>query len=321
MIRKATTVKPPLSDATSRSDKASENNAPSSYRSGYIAIIGRPNVGKSTLLNHLIGQKVSITSKKAQTTRHRINGILTDQQAQFVFVDTPGFQTQHLNQLNSMMNRAVIQSLSDVDVVLFVIEALRFDDRDSLIEKILPEKKPVILIINKIDKIADKKTLLPFLEKMAQQYEYASMIPVSAEQGIQLPLLLDAIRSYLPEGHPLFGVDEVTDRSERFVASELLREKLFRMMGDEIPYATSVIIEQFEQKDGLRKIYASILVDSANQKAIVIGKDGLKLKEMATQARKDMENSFGGKVFLNVWVKVKSGWADDASVLRSLGYE
>ena len=321
MIRKATTVKPPLSDATSRPDRASENNAPSSYRSGYIAIIGRPNVGKSTLLNHLIGQKVSITSKKAQTTRHRINGILTDQQAQFVFVDTPGFQTQHLNQLNSMMNRAVIQSLSDVDVVLFVIEALRFDDRDSLIEKILPEKKPVILIINKIDKIADKKKLLPFLEKMARQYEYASMIPVSAEQGIQLPLLLDVICSYLPEGHPLFGVDEVTDRSERFVASELLREKLFRMMGDEIPYATSVIIEQFEQKDGLRKIYASILVDSANQKAIVIGKDGLKLKEMATQARKDMENSFGGKVFLNVWVKVKSGWADDASVLRSLGYE
>ncbi|GJL71598.1 MAG: GTPase Era [Nitrosomonas sp.] len=320
MIKRAS-VKTSSSDAANRPEKELGNNTPSSYRSGYIAIIGRPNVGKSTLLNHLIGQKVSITSKKAQTTRHRINGILTDQQTQFVFVDTPGFQTQHLNQLNSMMNRAVIQSLSDVDVVLFVIEALRFDDRDSLIEKILPEKKPVILIINKIDKIADKKKLLPFLEKMAQQYEYASMIPVSAEQGIQLPLLLDTIRSYLPEGRPLFGVDEVTDRSERFVAAELLREKLFRMMGDEIPYATSVIIEQFKQKDGLRKIYASILVDNANQKAIVIGKDGLKLKEMATQARKDMEDAFGSKVFLNVWVKVRSGWADDASVLRSLGYE
>ncbi len=320
MIKRAT-VKTSSSGAANRPEKALGNNTPSSYRSGYIAIIGRPNVGKSTLLNHLIGQKVSITSKKAQTTRHRINGILTNQQTQFVFVDTPGFQTQHLNQLNSMMNRAVIQSLSDVDVVLFVIEALRFDDRDSLIEKILPEKKPVILIINKIDKIADKKKLLPFLEKMAQQYEYASMIPVSAEQGIQLPLLLDAIRSYLPEGRPLFGVDEVTDRSERFVAAELLREKLFRMMGDEIPYATSVIIEQFKQKDGLRKIYASILVDNANQKAIVIGKEGLKLKEMATQARKDMEDAFGSKVFLNVWVKVRSGWADDAGVLRSLGYE
>jgi GTPase len=320
MIKRAS-VKTSSSDAANRPEKELGNNTPSSYRSGYIAIIGRPNVGKSTLLNHLIGQKVSITSKKAQTTRHRINGILTDQQTQFVFVDTPGFQTQHLNQLNSMMNRAVIQSLSDVDVVLFVIEALRFDDRDSLIEKILSEKKPVILIINKIDKIADKKKLLPFLEKMAQQYEYASMIPVSAEQGIQLPLLLDTIRSYLPEGRPLFGADEVTDRSERFVAAELLREKLFRMMGDEIPYATSVIIEQFKQMDGLRKIYASILVDNANQKAIVIGKDGLKLKEMATQARKDMEDAFGSKVFLNVWVKVRSGWADDASVLRSLGYE
>lgn len=320
MIKRAT-VKPSFPNVANWPEKAPGNTTPSCYRSGYVAIIGRPNVGKSTLLNHLIGQKVSITSKKAQTTRHRINGILTNQQAQFVFVDTPGFQTQYLNQLNSMMNRAVIQSLSDVDVVLFVVEALRFDDRDSVIEKILPEKKPVILIINKIDKIADKKKLLPFLEKMAQQYPYASMIPISAEQDVQLPLLLDVIRSYLPEGHPLFGVDEVTDRSERFVAAELLREKLFRMMGDEIPYATSVIIEQFKQKDGLRKIYASILVDNANQKAIVIGKDGLKLKEMATLARKDMEKSFGSKVFLNVWVKVKSGWADDASVLRSLGYE
>ena len=308
-------------DAADRYDKVPGNKVPSSYRSGYIAIIGRPNVGKSTLLNHLIGQKISITSKKAQTTRHRINGILTDKLAQFVFVDTPGFQMQHLNQLNSLMNRAVIQSLNEVDVVLFVIEALRFDDRDSLIEKILPERKPVILIINKIDKIADKKKLLPFLEKMAQQYAYASMIPVSAEQGIQLTLILDAIRSYLPEGRPLFGVDEVTDRSERFVAAELLREKLFRTMGDEIPYATSVIIEEFKQKGDLRKIYASILVDNANQKAIVIGKGGRKLKEMATQARKEMEILFGSKVFLNVWVKVKSGWADDASVLRSLGYE
>lgn len=320
MIKK-TIVKSSSAVVAGRSERTPENNVPSSYRSGYIAIIGRPNVGKSTLLNHLIGQKVSITSKKAQTTRHRINGILTTKQGQFVFVDTPGFQTQHLNRLNNMMNRTVIQSLVDVDVVLFVVEALRFDDRDSLIEKILPENKPVILIINKIDKIADKKKLLPFLEKMAQQYAYASMIPVSAEQEIQLPLLLDTIRSYLPEGRPLFGLDEVTDRSERFVAAELLREKLFRMMGDEIPYATSVIIEQFKQKGGLRKIYASILVDNANQKAIVIGKDGRKLKEMATQARKEMEIIFGSKVFLDVWVKVKSGWADDASVLRSLGYE
>ena len=320
MIKK-TTSKSLLDATTNILGKAPENNPYPNYRTGYIAIIGRPNVGKSTLLNHLIGQKVSITSKKAQTTRHRINGILTDEQAQLIFVDTPGFQTQHLSQLNSMMNRAVMQSLSEIDVVLFVIEALRFDDRDSLIEKILPANKPVILIINKIDKIADKNNLLPFLEKMAQRYAYASIIPVSAEQETQLPLLINTIRSYLPEGIPLFGADEVTDRSERFVAAELLREKLFRMMGEEIPYATSVIIDQFKHEGNLRKIYASILVENKNQKAIVIGKDGQKLKGMATQARKEMEYFFGGKVFLNVWVKVKSGWADDASVLRSLGYE
>lgn len=320
MIKKTTSKSLPLATAHILG-KAPENNVRPNYQTGYIAIIGRPNVGKSTLLNHLIGQKVSITSKKAQTTRHRINGILTDEQAQLIFVDTPGFQTQYLSQLNSMMNRVVIQSLHEVDVVLFVVEALRFDDRDSLIEKILPANKPVILIINKIDKIADKKKLLPFLENMAQRYTYASIVPVSAEQEIQLPLLINTIRSYLPEGRPLFGADEVTDRSERFVAAELLREKLFRMMGDEIPYATSVIIDQFKQEGNLRKIYASILVENANQKAIVIGKDGQKLKAMATQARKEMESFFGGKVFLDVWVKMKSGWADDASVLRSLGYE
>lgn len=320
MIKKSTTKPLPLV-AANLSGKVPEKNSHPDYRTGYIAIVGRPNVGKSTLLNHLIGQKVSITSKKAQTTRHRINGILTDEQTQFIFVDTPGFQKQYLSQLNSIMNRAVIQSLGEVDVVLFVVEALRFDDRDGLIEKILPENKPVILIINKIDKIAEKKLLLPFLERMAQRYVYASIVPVSAEQEIQLPLLFDAIRSYLPEGSPLFGADDVTDRSERFVAAELLREKLFRMMGDEIPYATSVIIEQFKQEGNLRKVYASILVENANQKAIVIGKDGQKLKGMATQARKEMELFFGSKVFLDVWVKVKSGWADDASVLRSLGYE
>ncbi len=297
------------------------HNLSPNYRTGYIAIIGRPNVGKSTLLNHLIGQKVSITSKKAQTTRHRISGILTDEQSQFIFVDTPGFQTQHHNQLNNMMNRVVMQSLYEVDVVLFVIEALRYDDRDSLIQKILPVKKPVILIINKIDKLADKKMLLPFLESMAQRFAYASIVPISAEQNIQLPLLINTIRSYMPEGAPHYDADEITDRSERFVAAEFLREKLFRMMGDEIPYATSVIIDQFKQEGNLRKIYASILVENANQKAIVIGKDGHKLKAMATQARKDMEYFFGGKVFLEVWVKVKSGWADDASILRSLGYE
>jgi len=292
-----------------------------SYRTGTITIVGRPNVGKSTLLNHLVGQKVSITSKKAQTTRHRITGILTDAQSQFIFVDTPGFQTQHINRLNKGMNRTVTQSMLDVDVVLFVIEAVRFDERDKLVLKLLPVDRPVILVINKVDRLADKSRLLPFLEKMSREFAFAAIVPVSAEKGTQLAELMGAIRPYLPESPPLYGEDEVTDRSERFIAAELVREKLFRLMGEEIPYSTSVAIDQFTTEGELRKIHAAIIVDKANQKAIVIGKNGEKLKEIATQARKDMEKSFGGKVYLEVWVKVKSGWADDARALKSLGYE
>jgi len=291
------------------------------YRTGTITIVGRPNVGKSTLLNHLVGQKVSITSKKAQTTRHRITGILTDAQSQFIFVDTPGFQTQHINRLNKGMNRTVTQSMLDVDVVLFMIEAVRFDERDKLVVKLLPTDRPVILVINKVDRLADKSRLLPFLEKMSKEFVFAAIVPVSAEKGTQLPELMGAIRPYLPQSPPLYGEDEVTDRSERFIAAELVREKLFRLMGEEIPYSTSVAIDQFTTEGELRKIHAAIIVDKANQKAIVIGKNGEKLKEIATQARKDMEKSFGGKVYLEVWVKVKSGWADDARALKSLGYE
>jgi GTP-binding protein Era len=302
-----------------------DNLNSSGYRCGYVAIVGRPNVGKSTLLNSLVGQKVSITSKKSQTTRHRINGILTDAQSQFIFVDTPGFQTQHTNRLNSAMNRTVTQSMRDVDVVILVIEALRFDDRDKLVVRLLPvndtQGKPIILVINKVDRLADKSQLLPFLKKMAQEYPFAAIVPVSAEQGTQLPDLISTIRSYLPLNPPVFGEDEVTDRSERFIAAELVREKLFRLLGEEIPYSTSVVIDQFATEGELRKIHASIIVDKANQKAIVIGKDGEKLKVLGTQARKDMEKSFGGKVYLEVWVKVKSGWADDARILKNLGYE
>ena len=290
------------------------------YRTGYIAIIGRPNVGKSTLLNNLVGQKVSITSKKAQTTRHRINGILTDEQSQFIFVDTPGFQTRHTNRLNSLMNRTVTQSMRDVDVVIFVIEALHFDERDRLVLKLLPVDRPVILVINKIDQLADKSRLLPFLEKMAKEFAFAAMIPVSAQQGMQLPELLSTIRPYLPENQPLFDPDEATDRSERFIAAELIREKLFRLTGEEIPYSASVTIDKFTTEGDLRKIHACIIVDKAGHKAIIIGKDGEKLKAIATQARKDMEKVFGGKVYLEVWVKVKTGWADDAQMLKSLGY-
>lgn len=291
------------------------------FRTGYVAIIGRPNVGKSTLLNKLLQQKISITSRKAQTTRFRINGILTDQQTQYVFVDTPGFQTQFINRLNTAMNRVVTQSVQDVDVILFVIEALRFDQRDLAALKILPEQVPVILVINKIDRLADKNRLLPFLKEVGNTFKFADVIPVSAMHKIQLPELLTTIRQYLPENPPLYGEDEVTDRSERFIAGEFIREKLFRLVGDEIPYSTSVVVDQFKQEDGVQKIYATILVEKPNQKAIIIGKKGEKLKQIATQARKDMELLLGEKVYLEVWVKVKSGWADNESVLRNLGYE
>ena len=291
------------------------------FRTGYIAIIGRPNVGKSTLLNKLLQQKISITSKKAQTTRFRINGILTDEQTQFVFVDTPGFQTQYTNRLNTAMNRVVTQSMQDVDVILFVIEAMHFDQRDLTALKILPKNIPVILVMNKIDKLADKNQLLPFLGSMAKTFEFAAIIPVSAIHKMQLPELLTTIRTYLPVNQPLFDKDEITDRSQRFIAGEFIREKLFRLVGDEIPYSTSVVVDQFKLEGDLHRIYATILVEKPNQKAIIIGKKGEKLKQIASQARKDMELLVGGKVYLEVWVKVKSGWADSESVLRNLGYE
>jgi GTPase len=291
------------------------------YKTGYISIVGRPNVGKSTLLNHLIKQKISITSRKAQTTRHRIQGILTDAQSQFIFVDTPGFQTRYRSQLNQAMNRVVMQSVRDVDVIVLVIEAGRFDQQDDLVLKQLPLDRPVILVINKIDLLQEKLQLLPFIQRMAGILNFSAIIPVSALQDKQLSELIETIRHHLPESEPLFAEDEITDRSERFLAAELLREKVFRQMGEEVPYSTSVIIEQFEVEGTLRRIHACILVERPNQKAIIIGKQGQKLKEMATQARKDMELLFGSKVYLEVWVKVKSGWADDVSVLKNLGYE
>lgn len=293
----------------------------SNFRTGYIAIVGRPNVGKSTLLNHLIGQKISITSRKAQTTRHRITGIHTDDEAQFVFVDTPGFQLQHQNALNRVMNRTVTQTLSDVDVTLFVIEALRFGEKDRQVLKLLPQNRPVLLIINKVDTVEDKGTLLPFIQQVSEQFAFTAIIPVSAEKSTGLPDLLKEIRSHLPLGQPLFGEDEVTDRSERFLAAEIIREKLFRALGEEIPYSTTVEIEKFEMDGTMRRIHAAIIVDKDGQKSIVIGKGGEKLKAMATQARLDMEKLFEGKVYLEIFVKVKSGWADDERALKSLGYD
>ncbi len=290
-------------------------------RAGYVAIVGRPNVGKSTLLNRLVGQKISITSHRPQTTRHRITGILTTSDAQFVFVDTPGFQTKHSSALNRAMNRSVKRSLEAVDAVVFVIEALHFDRRDEIVLDLLPEDRPVILVINKIDRVEDKSLLLPFMEKVSKRFSFSSVVPVSAEKGIQVEALSKAVEPFLPEGEAIFGEDEITERSERFLASELVREKLFRLLGEEIPYSTAVEIESFELEGEMRRIRALILVDKPNQKAIVIGKKGEKLKAIASRARIDMEKLFGGKVFLEIWVKVKSGWGDDERLIKSLGYE
>lgn len=290
-------------------------------KSGYIAIVGRPNVGKSTLLNRLIGQKISIVSRKAQTTRHRIMGILTQPDAQYVFVDTPGFQTQHGNALNRAMNRGVTQALADVDVVIFMIEAGRFDARDQAVLQLLPADRPVILVLNKIDQLKDKSQLLPIIAGLAGQGNFSAIIPLSAAKGKQLDLLLTETRKHLPHDELLFGEDEITDKSEKFIAAEYIREKLFRLIGDELPYAATVEIEKFEMDGALRRISAAIVVDRAGHKAIVIGKGGETLKRIASEARQDMERLFDGKVFLEVFVKVKSGWADDERLLKSLGYE
>ncbi|HEX5362973.1 MAG TPA: GTPase Era [Gallionella sp.] len=291
------------------------------FRSGFVAIVGRPNVGKSTLLNHLIGQKVSITSRKAQTTRHRIHGIRTDKNAQYVFVDTPGFQTKHLNALNRGMNRVVTSSLRDVQVVVFVLEALRYDDRDREVLRLLPDNRPVLLVINKIDEVPDKGQLFSFAERVAADFKFAAIVPVSAKQGTKVEELVEALYRYMPEGEPIYDENDITDRSERFLAAEMLREKVFRFTGEELPYSVSVVIEQFKMEGKLRRISAAILVDKEVHKAMLIGKKGEKLKEIATQARLDMEKLFDGKVFLEVFIKVRSGWADDARVLRQLGYE
>ena len=290
-------------------------------KSGYIAIVGRPNVGKSTLINRIIGEKISIVSRKAQTTRHRIMGILTRPDAQFVFVDTPGFQTQHANALNRAMNRGVTQALADVDVVILVVDAGRFDARDRTVLKLLPADRPVVLAVNKCDQLKDKNALLPLLAELAKEHDFAAIVPISAARGSQVDDLLAETRKHLPHEELLFGEDEITDRSERFLAAEYIREKLFRLIGDELPYAATVEIEKFELEGALRRISAAIVVDRAAHKGIVIGKGGMTLKRIASEARQDMERLFDGKVFLEVFVKVKSGWTDDERLLKSLGYE
>lgn len=294
-------------------------NAPD-FRCGTIAIVGRPNVGKSTLLNHTLGVKLSITSRKAQTTRHRLLGIHTTADAQFLFVDTPGFQLSHKSALNRVMNRTVQQVLAEVDVVLFVVEATRFGQADRKVMDLLPKNRPVLLVVNKADLLGDKAALLPFIEERAREFAYAAVVPISAKRNLHLDEMLSAIRVHLPEQPAIYGEDELTDRNERFLAAELLREKVFRLLGEELPYSMTVEIEKFEQEGALRRIHAAIIVDKEGQKPILIGKGGEKLKQISTEARQDMEKLFGGKVWLETWVKVRGGWADDERALKSLGY-
>jgi len=294
------------------------------HRCGTIALIGRPNVGKSTLLNALVGQKLSITSRKPQTTRHRIRGVLTLPDAQYVFVDTPGFQTRHRSALNRLMNRGVKGALEDIDVAVLVTEAGRFGAEDRAVLGLVPPAVRVFLVANKIDRI-EREALLPWLRKTASEARFAEIVPVSAQKRKGLDGLLRALARYLPEQAPLYGEDDLTDRDERFFASELVREKLFRLLGEELPYGASVAIDKFEEvsdpRGPLRRIHASIVVDKDGHKAMVIGAKGEKLKAIGTAARIDMEKLFGGKVYLEVWVKVRRGWADSASALKSLGYD
>ena len=293
----------------------------SEYKCGLIAIVGRPNVGKSTLLNRIVGQKISITSRKAQTTRHRVMGVHTTDEAQFVFVDTPGFQTRHTNAMNRTMNKRVRETLSDTDVVMILVEAGRLTKEDRQVMELLPKDRPLILVVNKIDAIKDRSVLMAFLQEASAAHTFTEIVPVSAKQSHNLDELLKTLQTHLPENAPLYGEDDVTDQTERQLAAELIREKVFRLSGEEIPYGVAVTIDKFEEIGNLRRIFATILVDRDGHKAIIIGKGGEKLKTISTQARLDMEHAFDSKVYLEVWVKVKGGWADDVRMLRSLGLD
>jgi GTP-binding protein Era len=291
------------------------------FRAGTVAIVGRPNVGKSTLINELVGAHVSITSRKAQTTRHRILGIRNDAQSQMVFVDTPGFQTRYSNALNRAMNRAVTGTLAEVDAIVMVIEASGWDERDDPVLALIPPGARVVLAVNKVDRARDKAKLAQLLAACAARRDFAALVPVSAEKGTQVKALADEVARLLPEGEPAYAPDDVTDRSERFLAAELVRERLFRLLGDELPYTAAVVIEDFKEEGALRRVSATIYVDRQGHKAIVIGEKGATLKRIGTEARVAMEALFGGKVFLELWVKVKSGWADSEATVRQWGYE
>ncbi len=292
-----------------------------SSRCGYIAIVGRPNVGKSTLLNHLLRQKISITSRKPQTTRHRIMGINSDARNQCIFVDTPGLNSQFNKALNRVMNDTVRSVIKEVDVVLFVVERFIWNDADQFVLDALAKSKiPILLVINKIDLVQDKTELLPLMARLTQKRDFAEIVPVSALGGHNLATIETLVKALLPEAPFLFPEHQITDRSSRFLAAELIREKVTRQLGDELPYEITVEIEKFETVKSVLHIHGLIMVDKKGQKRIIIGKDGERLKQIGSSARADMETTFQSKVMLNLWVKVKSGWADDERALQSLGY-
>jgi len=300
---------------------ASSTDAGPVRRCGLVAIVGRPNVGKSTLLNALVGQKISITSNKAQTTRHRITGIRTRGESQFVFVDTPGFQTRHVAALNRSLNRAVTATLSDVDVVLLVVEAGRFGADDAAVLALVDSAKPVLLIANKLDAVARRADLVPWLQEMQARHAFAEFVPISATKPADAERLLTIVEPYLPEQPWLYDEDALTDRSDRFLAAEVVREKLFRLTGDELPYTSTVVIDNFEEEGNLRRIAATIVVERDAHKGMIIGSGGERLKRIGSEARQELERLLDARVFLELWVKVRSGWADDEAHLRSYGYD
>ncbi|MEJ5991031.1 GTPase Era [Ramlibacter sp. PS3R-8] len=295
-------------------------------RCGLVAIVGKPNVGKSTLLNALVGQKISITSSKAQTTRHRITGVRTQGATQFVFVDTPGFQTRHGSALNRSLNRAVTGAISDVDVVLFVVEAGNFTLGDAKVLSLLKPDIPAILVANKLDVLHRRGDLAPWLRDMQERHPFAEFMPISAKNAKDIERVLPVCEKYLPQQPWFYAEDELTDRSERFMAGEMVREKLFRLTGDELPYTSTVVIEEFKEEPSPKfkrmvRIAATIIVERDSHKAMVIGEGGEKLKRIGTEARTELERLFDAKVFLQMFVKVRSGWADDEARVRSFGYE
>jgi GTPase len=308
----------PADDAAKAGEAAPAAGA---QRCGLIAIVGRPNVGKSTLLNALVGQKISITSRKAQTTRHRITGMRTLAETQFVFVDTPGFQTRHANALNRSLNRTVVGAVSDVDLIVFVVEAGQFGPADAKVLELLPAQTPAILLANKFDLIHRRGDIAPWLQQMQARHAFAEFVPMSANNARDIERLFGICAPYLPTQPWMYAADELTDRSDRFMAAEIIREKLFRLTGDELPYTSTVLIDRYEEEGALRKIAATIVVERDGHKGMIIGEKGEKLKRIGTEARHELEALTGGKVFLEIWVKVRSGWADDEARVKTFGYE